>query len=113
MQDQHGIHRNPQISVAFGTLVRSRLHMRQIHGSCGEVLEEVGACASVRLSAIGASLSRRYTMIGIDVAITIVTYQCAHLTIECLRSIECERLSSRIHMRAVVVDNASGDAPAI
>lgn len=49
----------------------------------------------------------------IDVAIAIVTYKSAQLTIDCLSSIEAERSGEGISIRVVVVDNASGDAPAI
>ena len=52
-------------------------------------------------------------MTEIDVAIAIVTYRSADLTIDCLRSIEAERSMPGVRIRAVVVDNASGDAPAI
>lgn len=50
---------------------------------------------------------------SIDVAIAIVTYRCADLTIACLRSIDMERSTSAIRLRVIVVDNASGDAPSI
>jgi N-acetylglucosaminyl-diphospho-decaprenol L-rhamnosyltransferase len=49
----------------------------------------------------------------IDVAIAIVTYKSAQLTIDCLSSIEPERSTAAIRIRVIVVDNASGDAPAI
>ncbi len=52
-------------------------------------------------------------MSDLDVAIAIVTYRSAALTIDCLRSIEPERLTSGIRIRVVVVDNASDDAPMI
>jgi N-acetylglucosaminyl-diphospho-decaprenol L-rhamnosyltransferase len=52
-------------------------------------------------------------MSDIDVGIAIVTYRSAALTIDCLRSIESERLTPGIRIRVVVVDNASGDAPTI
>jgi len=52
-------------------------------------------------------------MSGIDVAIAIVSYRSAVLTIDCLRSIDAERSTPGVCIRAVVVDNASGDAPAI
>lgn len=48
-----------------------------------------------------------------DVVIAIVTYKSAELTIDCLRSIETERAASLLHIIAIVVDNASGDGPAI
>ncbi len=52
-------------------------------------------------------------MSEIDVAVVIVTYKSAALTIDCLRSIEAERSSPGLKIRAVVVDNASGDGPPI
>ena len=52
-------------------------------------------------------------MSDIDVAVIIVTYKSAKLTVDCLRSIETERSTPGIQIRAIVVDNASGDAPHI
>ena len=52
-------------------------------------------------------------MNGVDVTIAIVSYRSAALTIDCLRSICAERSTPGVRIRAVVVDNASGDAPAI
>jgi N-acetylglucosaminyl-diphospho-decaprenol L-rhamnosyltransferase len=49
----------------------------------------------------------------INVAIAIVSYRSAELTISCLHSIEAERSTHGLSIRVVVVDNASGDAPAI
>lgn len=49
----------------------------------------------------------------VQVAIAIVSYKCAALTIDCLRSIEAERSSPGICIRVIVVDNDSGDAPMI
>jgi N-acetylglucosaminyl-diphospho-decaprenol L-rhamnosyltransferase len=49
----------------------------------------------------------------VDVAVTIVTYRSARLTIDCLHSIAAERSLSVLDIRAIVVDNASGDAPSI
>ncbi len=49
-------------------------------------------------------------MMGIDVAIAIVTYRSANLTIDCLSSIAAERSTQGVNIRAIVVDNASGDA---
>ena len=48
-----------------------------------------------------------------DVAVVIVTYRSAQLTIESLRSLSGERSASGLGLTAVVVDNASGDLPAI
>jgi N-acetylglucosaminyl-diphospho-decaprenol L-rhamnosyltransferase len=48
-----------------------------------------------------------------DVAIAIVTYKSADLTIDCLRSIEQERGASNLDIVVIVVDNASGDGPPI
>jgi N-acetylglucosaminyl-diphospho-decaprenol L-rhamnosyltransferase len=52
-------------------------------------------------------------MTDLDIAVVIVTYKCAALTIESLRSVAAERSTAGLQIRAVVVDNASGDAPAI
>jgi N-acetylglucosaminyl-diphospho-decaprenol L-rhamnosyltransferase len=53
-------------------------------------------------------------MCSFDVAVVIVTYRTAELTIACLRSVQEERQASKaITVRAVVVDNASGDAAVI
>jgi len=49
----------------------------------------------------------------LDVAVVIVTYKSAQLTIQSLRSLESERAISGLNIRAIVVDNASGDLPAI
>src|ERR1700730_13368471 len=48
-----------------------------------------------------------------DVVVIIVSYKCAALTIESIRSVAMERSSSGLSIRAIIVDNASGDAPAI
>jgi GT2 family glycosyltransferase len=45
----------------------------------------------------------------LSVAIIIVTYRSARLTIECLRSIQLQLGSPGLAIRAIVVDNASGD----
>jgi N-acetylglucosaminyl-diphospho-decaprenol L-rhamnosyltransferase len=52
-------------------------------------------------------------MAELDIAVVIVTYKCAALTIESLRSVAAERSAAGFQIRAVVVDNASGDAPPI
>ncbi len=53
-------------------------------------------------------------MSKLDVAVVIVSYRCAELTVACLRSIERERRATPgVTIRAVVVDNASGDLPAL
>ena len=52
-------------------------------------------------------------MAELDVAVVIVTYKCAALTVESLRSVAAERLLAGFNIRVVVVDNASGDAPDI
>lgn len=50
-------------------------------------------------------------MKDIDVAIAIVTYKSADFTIDCLRSIAAEQaIAPRLKIRAIVVDNVSGDA---
>jgi N-acetylglucosaminyl-diphospho-decaprenol L-rhamnosyltransferase len=48
-----------------------------------------------------------------DVAVVIVTYRSALLTIEALRAVAAERAGSGLSIRVIVVDNASGDTPAI
>jgi N-acetylglucosaminyl-diphospho-decaprenol L-rhamnosyltransferase len=48
-------------------------------------------------------------MSELDIAVIIVSYKCAQLTIESLRSVHAERVSSGLRIRAIVVDNASGD----
>lgn len=53
------------------------------------------------------------SVVAIEVVVIIVTYKSAAMTIDCLRSIEAERSSPGLAVRAVVVDNASGDADTI
>lgn len=48
-----------------------------------------------------------------DVAVIIVSYKSARLTIDALRSVAAERATPGLSIRAVVVDNASGDMPQI
>ncbi len=50
---------------------------------------------------------------ALNVAVIIVTYKSAQLAIETLRALSTERLDRELLVRAVVVDNASGDYPAI
>jgi N-acetylglucosaminyl-diphospho-decaprenol L-rhamnosyltransferase len=52
-------------------------------------------------------------MTELDIAVVIVTYKSAALTIESLRSVAAERSAAGFQIRGVVIDNASGDAPAI
>jgi GT2 family glycosyltransferase len=52
-------------------------------------------------------------MADLDVAVVIVTYKCAQFTIESVRSLEAEQSTPGIRVRAIVVDNASGDLPAV
>jgi GT2 family glycosyltransferase len=47
-------------------------------------------------------------MSDLEVAVAIVTYRSAAFTIDCLRSIEPERLTAGMRIRVIVVDNASG-----
>jgi N-acetylglucosaminyl-diphospho-decaprenol L-rhamnosyltransferase len=49
----------------------------------------------------------------LDIAAVIVTYKTARLTIEGLCSIESERRVPDLRIRAIVVDNASGDLPEV
>jgi N-acetylglucosaminyl-diphospho-decaprenol L-rhamnosyltransferase len=48
-----------------------------------------------------------------DVAVIVVTYKSAELTVDCLRSVARERADKSLNIRCVVVDNASGDAPRV
>jgi len=52
-------------------------------------------------------------MPDLDVAAVIVTYKSAQLAIECVRTIQAERGTEGMRIRAIVVDNASGDLPSI
>jgi len=52
-------------------------------------------------------------MRDLSIAVVIVTYKSAEVAIESLRSVQAERFTTGIHIRAVVVDNASGDFPQI
>jgi GT2 family glycosyltransferase len=52
-------------------------------------------------------------MSDIEVAVAIVTYRSADLTIDCLRSIAAERSTSDLSIRVIVVDTASKDAPLV
>jgi N-acetylglucosaminyl-diphospho-decaprenol L-rhamnosyltransferase len=45
----------------------------------------------------------------LEIAVVIVTYKCAALTLKSLASVEAERTTSGMRIRAIVVDNASGD----
>jgi hypothetical protein len=49
----------------------------------------------------------------LTVAVVIVSYRSAELAVESLRSVAAERSAGGLDIRAVVVDNASGDAPRI
>ncbi len=49
----------------------------------------------------------------LDIAVIIVTYKSAGLAIESLRSLDRERSTPGLLIRAIVVDNASGDLPVI
>jgi hypothetical protein len=49
----------------------------------------------------------------IDVAVVIVTYKSAALTIQSLASLDAERKNQDLNMHVFVVDNASGDYPHI
>ncbi len=52
-------------------------------------------------------------MADVDVAVVIVTYRSALLTIEALRSVDAERGTPGLSVRVIVVDNDSGDFPVI
>jgi N-acetylglucosaminyl-diphospho-decaprenol L-rhamnosyltransferase len=49
----------------------------------------------------------------LDIAVVIVTYKSARLTLQALSSLSAERATPGLSVRAVVVDNASGDLPEI
>jgi N-acetylglucosaminyl-diphospho-decaprenol L-rhamnosyltransferase len=49
----------------------------------------------------------------LDIAVVIVTYKTAPLTIEALRSIAAERATPGLDIRAIVVDNSAEDLPDI
>ena len=49
----------------------------------------------------------------LTVAVVIVSYRSAELAVECLRSLHVERSAGDLSVRAVVIDNASGDHPLI
>lgn len=49
----------------------------------------------------------------LDVAVVIVSYKTAALAVEGIRSMEGERSNPGLRIRVIVVDNASGDFPAI
>ncbi len=79
---------------------------------CGNIMMQTG---SKRLAA-GAPESaflRDGSAAELTVAVIIVSYKSASLTIECLRSVQAERATPGLNIRAVVVDNASGDFAAI
>ena len=50
-------------------------------------------------------------MTDLNVWVVSVSYRSARLMIECLRSLEKERSTPGVNLRAVIVDNASGDFP--
>src|SRR3979490_414201 len=52
-------------------------------------------------------------MLSGHIAVVIVTYRSAQLAIDSLGSVDAERSNTGLVIRAVVVDNASGDLPAI
>ena len=65
------------------------------------------SCLSPRLHPLTESMQE------VDVAVIIVTYKCAALTIDCLRSVALERSDPSIRIRAIIIDNASGDSASI
>ena len=52
-------------------------------------------------------------MSDLQIAVIIVTYRTAQLTIENLRALEAERSTVGLRICAIVIDNDSGDSPAI
>jgi N-acetylglucosaminyl-diphospho-decaprenol L-rhamnosyltransferase len=69
------------------------------------------ASAKAAESSIAPSSGRHGRVL--DIAVVIVTYKSAPLTIATLRSLLAEASDPALHIRAVVVDNASGDLPQI
>jgi N-acetylglucosaminyl-diphospho-decaprenol L-rhamnosyltransferase len=64
-------------------------------------------------SRVDLGLKTKTMTYEIDIAVVIVTYKSAALTIRCLASIQTERDSQKLPIRVIVVDNASGDLPEI
>jgi GT2 family glycosyltransferase len=64
-------------------------------------------------SATSQGLTAHGSAGDLDIAVVIVTYKSAKLTIECLRSLLGERSTPGLKIRAIVVDNASGDLPVV
>ncbi len=52
-------------------------------------------------------------MSALNIFAVIVSYRCAPLTIEALRSLQAERATPDLRLQAIVVDNDSGDLPQI
>jgi hypothetical protein len=69
--------------------------------------------ASTKPCDLAGSSAAEGSFRALDVAVVIVTYKSAALTVESLRSVQAERSSSGLQVRAIVVDNASGDLSAI
>jgi N-acetylglucosaminyl-diphospho-decaprenol L-rhamnosyltransferase len=82
---------------------------------------DVNRALNMPLAAVDSDRSRAHladpvsahTARPIDVTVIIVSYKSAKLTIEALRSLVAERATPGLRLRAVVVDNASGDMPEI
>jgi N-acetylglucosaminyl-diphospho-decaprenol L-rhamnosyltransferase len=69
--------------------------------------------ASTKPCGLAGTSAAEGTFRALDIVVVIVTYKSALLTIESLRSVQAERSSPGLQVRAVVVDNASGDLSAI
>jgi len=66
------------------------------------------------LSRVAARVVHGYRNVrALDIAVVIVSYRSAELVVQCLRSVLAERSTPGLHIRVAVVDNASGDFPAI
>lgn len=63
------------------------------------------------MDSLEALAARLDSMRNMNVAVIIVSYRSANLTIESVRSVDMERASTDVTIRLVVVDNASGDHP--
>jgi len=67
----------------------------------------------VETARLTAKLDGPDIMRELDIAVVIVTYKCAALTLESLKSVNAERAAAEVRIRAIVVDNASGDTKAL
>jgi N-acetylglucosaminyl-diphospho-decaprenol L-rhamnosyltransferase len=64
-------------------------------------------CAQLQIGA------RAHSLRPFDVAVVIVTYKCAQVTLQALSALSVECATPGLSVRIIVVDNASGDLPEI